>query len=97
MKKMPKTAKKAADYIRETVKRPKRMPKEDLFGKLRWRGKCPLGLLKETADGTPGNLSEFKTRPDELTNKNIKAFYGWWDGLSVEDTAEAMDAIWGKE
>jgi len=99
MRKIPKTAKKTADYIRKTVKRPKRLPKPDEMDFLRWGRKCPLGMLKEAGkyEPTPSELENFKTRPDELTNTDIKSFWKWWDDLDVSDALEAMNAVWGKK
>lgn len=107
MRKIPKAAQKAANYIRKTVKRPKKLPKPNhfpcpthgSFSSLRWGLKCPLGMLKEAAwsEPTPTELRFFKTRPDELTNTNIKYFYEWWDDIDVSDAREAMNAVWGPE
>jgi len=53
-------------------------------------------MLKEAKEPEPSEMRHFKTRPDELTQRDLEAFYFWWDSLIEDEVVKAVDAVWGK-
>ena len=104
MKPIPEAAMPVVEILRRDVERPRELPERVPGFGLGFREQkhgrqircCPLGLHPKITIHFPSNY--IAHRRLGIPFKTVQAFTDqWWDGLSVEDAQEAVDAIWPPE
>jgi hypothetical protein len=87
---IPKQAMPIVELIRWWVPKPKRRPVPYFYTGicLRFKGKCPMGLLPFAEGNAPFKSSQCGGAPTSY----IGRFAAWWDEQS--DPKAAMDAVW---
>jgi hypothetical protein len=92
--KIPKAAMPVVRILRRDVPRPKELPRTTAVvtvdsPMLRFCDRCPMGMHPQARHSAPETT---KTFPPCKSNKEIEAFYIWWDAQT--DAKAATDAVW---
>lgn len=97
--KFPRNALQVLRAIRAEVPRPDTLPGYTRLNTywLRWTATgcgghiCPMGLLPFSALGEPTQADDLQCR---FLDSSVRAFYEWWDSLTIIQAQEAVEFIW---
>lgn len=102
--KLPKEARKVVRILRRDVPKPAKLPKlgrqcENLTWQRKRNGKlekiCPMGLHRQSTACQPYDGDSFNG--GVCDDYEVRAFWEWWDDLTDDDAAAAVNRVWGRK